>query len=245
MNILLTNDDGIFSEGLLALANVLISKNHKVFIYAPDGNRSGASRSASFYKEFTVNKVKTGEFEGFSLSGTPADCVRFGLRFSNEPIDLVCAGINLGANLGTDCFYSGTVNACLEGVTANIPSIAFSNTSFSNYKFNETTKIISKYFDSLIKISSPNYTLNVNIPNINCGDEAGVVFTGLGVNRYADTYEKTGENTYKLVGDMLEPTDDDMYTDVYYSIRNYVTVSPVVHISTTTELVNMFKDYKF
>ena len=245
MNVLLTNDDGIFSEGLLALANVLIEKNNEVFIYAPDGNRSGASRSASFYKEFTVNKVKTGNFEGFALSGTPADCVRFGLRFNQKPINLIVAGINLGANLGSDVLYSGTVNACLEGVSEGIPSIAFSNTAFSGYKFNETVKIISKYYDSFIKLSSKNYTLNVNIPNLNYGEEAGVIFTGLGVNRYADIYEKTGENTYKLVGDMLAPTKDDEYTDVYYSALNYVTVSPIVHISTTTELINKFKDYKF
>jgi 5'-nucleotidase len=245
MNILLTNDDGIFSEGLLALANVLVDKNHKVFIFAPDGNRSGASRSASFYKEFSVNKVKVQNYDGYSLSGTPADCVRFGLHYAPCKIDVVCAGINHGANLGTDCYYSGTVNACLEGVTAKVKSIAFSNTAFSEHKFSETTKIISKYFDHFINLASTEYTLNVNIPNVNFGEETGVVFTGLGVNRYSDTYEKTGENTYRLIGDMLQPTEEDKYTDVYYSTLNYVTVSPVVHISTTTELVNKYKDYKF
>ena len=245
MNVLLTNDDGIFSEGLLALANVLIKNNNKVFIYAPDGNRSGASRSASFYKEFIVNNVKVGNFDGFSFSGTPSDCVRFGLRFAPVKIDLICSGINLGPNLGTDVVYSGTVNACLEGVSEKIPSIAFSNVANENQKLDETVKIIEKYYKHFIALASPEYTLNVNIPNVNCGDEKGIVFTGLGVNRYSDTYVKTSENGYKLIGDMLEPLESDKYTDVYYSALNYVTLSPVVHISTTNELVNKYKDYKF
>ncbi|MBO5712799.1 MAG: hypothetical protein J6R88_01175, partial [Clostridia bacterium] len=122
---------------------------------------------------------------------------------------------------------------------------AFSNVAHFNHKFDETQKIIDKYYKHFIALASPDYTLNVNIPNVNCGEEAGVVFTGLGVNRYSDTYIKTAENAYKLIGDMLEPSETDKFTDVYYAALNYVTLSPIVHISTTPELVNKYKDYKF
>lgn len=244
MNILLTNDDGIFSEGLLALANVL-NKNNNVYIYAPDGNRSGASHSASFHKDFTVKAEKVGNFNAYSIGGTPADCVRFGIYHANCKIDLVVAGINHGANLGSDVVYSGTVNACLEANLFKIPAIAFSNTAFDGFNFNETTKIIENYLDALISESSCDYTLNVNVPNVLKSEINGIVFTELGVNRYTDKYIKTGDNSYRLIGDMIMPTEEDFGTDVYYSVRNYVTVTPIVHVSTDVELLKKYKDFKF
>ncbi len=243
MNILITNDDGIFSEGLLALANVL-SKNNNVYIYAPDSNRSGASHSASFHKDFTAIKVDFYGYYAYKLSGTPVDCVRFGLHYAPCKIDLVCAGINHGANLGGDVIYSGTVNACIEANMANIPAIAFSNTAFDNFKFDQTVKIIEHYFDKFLNLTCNDYTLNVNIPNVNVNEIKGVKICDVGNNRYADRYVKSDENTYRLIGEMLKPDSADQ-TDVYYSINNFVTVTPIVHISTDNNLINKYKDYKF
>lgn len=245
MNVLLTNDDGIFSEGLSALANILNNGENNLFIYAPDGNRSGASHSASFHKKFSVKKVDYNGLNAYQVSGTPADCVRFALHFIPVKIDLVCAGINHGANLGSDVVYSGTVNACVEANMANIPAIAFSNTAFSEYNFDETAKTIKRYLNKLISNASANYVLNVNVPNVDSDKIKGVKVADLGVNRYADRYEILGNDEYKLVGEMLIPTENEKHTDVYYSVNDYVTVTPITHSYTKPEDFNKIKDSDF
>ncbi len=229
MNILVCNDDGIFSEGLKVLANVLKNK-HNVTVFAPTGNRSGYSRSVSFHKNIDV--VPVDEIEGvnsFTVSGTPADCVKFALTNKISEFDLVVAGINQGPNLGSDVFYSGTVNACFEANVENIPAIAFSNVGFRDFKFTENAKIIEKIFDKLLSLTSGSYTLNVNLPNVCESEIQGVKFCRTGVCKYSDGYIKTGEYTYKLIGEPIPPNEKDFDTDVYYSAKNYVTVTPVTH----------------
>ena len=150
MNILVCNDDGIFSEGIIALATILKSK-HNLTVIAPEGNRSGFSRSVSFHKDVVIKPVSLIDgVKAYSVSGTPADCVKFALTAMSEKFDLVVAGINRGPNLGSDIFYSGTVNACFEANVENIPAIAFSNVGFSDFKFNENAIIIDKIFDKLL-----------------------------------------------------------------------------------------------
>lgn len=229
MNILLCNDDGIFSEGLKVLANIL-KKKHNVTVFAPTGNRSGYSRSVSFHKNIEV--IQVSEIEGvnaYTVSGTPADCVKFALTTKIGKFDLVVAGINQGPNLGSDVFYSGTVNACFEANVENIPAIAFSNVGFRNFKFTENAIIIDRIFDKLVSLTSGAYTLNVNLPNVDESQIQGVKFCKAGVCKYSDGYVKTGEFTYKLVGEPIPPNENDVDTDVYYSANNFVTVTPVTH----------------
>ncbi len=229
MNILVCNDDGIFSEGLSTLAK-LLAKKHNVTVFAPSGNRSGYSRSVSFHKDIEVLSSNVIEnIEAYTVSGTPADCVKFALTALDKRFDFVVAGINKGPNLGSDIFYSGTVNACFEANVENIPAIAFSNTAFTNYKFNENAKIIELIFDKLLKISLTTHTLNVNIPNVDFTEIKGVKFCRAGVCKYSDGYIKTSENTYKLIGEPIPPSETDAGTDVYFSSKNYVTVTPVSH----------------
>ena len=101
MRILVANDDGIESEGIKTLAKVL-SKRHKVTIVAPDGNRSAFSHSLTISKNLTFKEVKVSDdFDAYTVSGTPADCVKFALHyFTDEKFDMVCSGINMGNNLG-------------------------------------------------------------------------------------------------------------------------------------------------
>jgi 5'-nucleotidase len=123
MKILLTNDDGIKSPSLLALAQRL-KKEHEVWTVAPDMERSGCSHAISIKKRLLVTPV--GE-NSFSCSGTPADCVLVALLgLVKEKIDLVISGPNLGANLGTDIVYSGTVAAARQAVFMQVPAIAAS-----------------------------------------------------------------------------------------------------------------------
>lgn len=244
MKILLCNDDGIFSEGLLALAN-LLKREYEVVVYAPSGNRSGFSRSVSFHKNIDVVPTKLVDgVEAYAVSGTPADCVKFAVTTNKYGIDLVIAGINNGPNLGSDVFYSGTVNACFEANVENIPAIAFSNVAFKDYLFNENAVVIGKILKRLISLTLPTHTLNVNLPNVTLSEVKGVKFCKTGVCKYSDGYIKTGENTYKLIGEPIPPNENDLGTDVYYSSKNYVTVTPVSHQVTDEKVLSNFVDFE-
>lgn len=245
MNILLCNDDGIFSEGILALATILKEK-HQITVFAPTGNRSGFSRSMSFHKDIEIKKVDAiSGIDCYSVSGTPSDCVKYALTAFNKKFDLVVSGINAGPNLGSDIYYSGTVNACFEASIEHIPSIAFSNVALCDFMFDETCRIILKIFDKLVKFASFNYVLNVNIPNVLESEIKGVKFCNAGVCKYTDGYISTGENVYRLIGEPIKPTEKDFGTDVYYSALGYVTVSPLTPSVNNTEVLEKFKDIKF
>lgn len=242
MNVLVVNDDGIFSEGIKALADFL-SKQHKVLVVAPDGNRSAFSHSLSIFKDIFLKEEKISDnYKAYSLSGTPADCVKFALHeFSDYNFDLVCSGINKGHNLGSDTVYSGTISAGLEGNFFGLKSIAFSNVAHSECKFNENIKTLEKTFDKLIAIASNKYTLNVNFPN---GKEKGVKIAPLGVQLYTDNYQKVREGVYQLVG---EPTDflSSNECDVAYSRRGYVTITPISYDRTDKKMIETYKDIEF
>ncbi len=245
MNILICNDDGIFSEGILTLATILKTK-HNVTVYAPTGNRSGFSRSMSFHKDVEIKRVDAiAGVSCYSVSGTPSDCVKFAVTMHETKFDLVLAGINSGPNIGSDIFYSGTVNACFEASVEGIPSIAFSNVALKDFKFNETGKIIDKIFNNLVSMASKDYVLNVNIPNVNLEEVKGVINCSVGSRKYTDGYIKIAENVYKLIGEPIPATEDDFGTDVYYSERNYVTVTPLYHNITDFNALKTLKDINF
>ena len=245
MNILICNDDGIFSEGISALASVL-KKNHNLTIIAPDGNRSGFSRSMSFHKEIKVIKQENfGDIEAYSLSGTPADCVKFALTVLDKKFDLVICGINLGPNLGNDIFYSGTVNACFEANLMGIPTMAFSNVALKNFNFDGCTKFLENSFSKLLLMCDSSYTLNINIPNVDFSSIKGVKICKSGDIQYSDGYIKIDETTYKLVGEPIPPTEKDFGTDVYYASLGYVTITPVVHSVINDKIFDKLKEFEF
>ncbi len=244
MKILITNDDGINSEGLIALANLLSQKN-EIVVYAPDGNRSGYSRSMSFHKDITLKEVNFIKgIKAYTLSGTPCDCVKYALTFEKN-VDLVVAGINLGANICYDIVYSGTVNACVEANLLGYKAIAFSNISYNNYLFNENCKVIEEIFDKLVDISSKNYTLNVNMPNLNKKDIKGIKFSKIGKRLYTDIYKKTGENTVQLTGEPIKSEFLNCEDDDYLTEMGYVTITPIKSSPLDEETYNKYKDYKF
>ncbi|MHC4215251.1 MAG: 5'/3'-nucleotidase SurE, partial [Planctomycetota bacterium] len=127
MRILLTNDDGIFAPGLAAIYNELV-KLGDVTVVAPAQSHSGMSHSITFHAPLACSKVDVkGQFSGYRVQGSPADCVKLAaMQIIEEPIDLVVAGINDGANIGINVYYSGTVAAAMEGQFLSIPSVAMS-----------------------------------------------------------------------------------------------------------------------
>ena len=135
MNILLVNDDGYFSQGILPFARALSAK-HKVTIVAPHKPQSAAGHAITMHKPLRVKRFEElGEEYGcdiYSCSGKPADCVILGIfEVLEERPDLVISGINFGANLGTDVIYSGTVSGALEAAMMGYPAIAVSLHSFN------------------------------------------------------------------------------------------------------------------
>lgn len=238
MNILICNDDGIFSEGLLTLANFL-SKKHKVVVVAPKDNCSGYSHSMSFFKKLGLKEEKiSNNFKSYSLTGTPADCVKFGVEYFKEQykFDIVCAGINIGNNLGTDTLYSGTVSSCVEASILGVKNIAFSVNAFDNIDFKSLQEHTEKIFNIMVPYLSADYVWNINIPNLK--EIKGIKITKLGVQKYSDRYENLGNNEYMLVGEALEHDKNDLDCDVEWIQQGYATATPMIIDKTAYSLMN-------
>jgi len=234
MNILLTNDDGIFREGLVCLKKAL-SEMGKVYVVAPDGERSSISHAITLNHPLRINKVDLeGEPLGFSSTGTPADCVILGLKglLGDVKIDYIVSGINYGLNLGEDVIYSGTVSAALEGGIYNIPSFAFSKqTKDNSLSFCTAASLSSRIVNFFIKnLKTSNYVFNVNFPDLELEKIKGLKITRLGRRIYYDRLEKRidprGKIYYWIGGD--EPSGKmEEGTDILAVHEGYVSITPL------------------
>ncbi len=170
MIILLTNDDGIESEGLQVLAAKL-REEHDVWISAPDANRSASSHAITIHRNVVFTKVGGGGGQSFSCSGTPADCVLYALggAIPVKP-EVVLSGINIGCNIGRDIIYSGTVAAARESAIYGIPSIAVSAAaegaalSTNPVPIQEAAEFIVRELETLVSLWIPHTVLNINVP---------------------------------------------------------------------------------
>lgn len=228
MNILICNDDGILSNGILRLAEHL-SKKNKVLVVAPDGNRSAASHSLTIGKPIKVLKCNvSNNFDAYSISGTPADCVKVAkLMFSDFDADLVISGINKAHNLGTDIMYSGTVAIALEAAFFGNISIAFSAFNHGESDFDLYSRYAEKIIDKLLLISNPGDAWNVNFPDVD-KKIIGVKITSLGKHLYSDRYVKVGENEFSLVGELIEHEENDEDCDVELIKKGFITITPIL-----------------
>ena len=197
MKILISNDDGILSNGIRALIEAL-SSSHDVYVVAPDRERSAAGHSLTLHTPLRVEEVdaKYGARKCWITTGTPGDCVKLAVKAildENEKPDLVISGINHGPNLGADILYSGTVSCAMEGAILGVPSIATSLASLRNEY--EDFKFASEFIAELLnrfdtyKIP-PKTILNINIPGLEKDDIAGIAITELGNRIFTDDYEK-------------------------------------------------------
>ena len=243
MRILVTNDDGIESEGIKTLADALSEKGHIVTVVAPDGNRSAFSHSLSIYKNLVFKShCLSDKYEAYTLGGTPADCVKFACHyFSEKPFELVCSGINLGNNLGSDTCYSGTVSAGLEGNFFGIKSIAFSNVSHKPEKLSLNADFIDRNLDRLFCLANSAYTLNVNMPD---GKENGVKIAKLGRQLYSDEYQKNEDGTFILTGYPIKHEQDED-CDVEWARKGFVTVTPISYDRTAFDAIEKLNGDKF
>ena len=189
-HILVTNDDGVFAPGLLALAEEMRSLG-RVSILAPDHNWSGGGHVKTFTRPLRVKQFRLADGSlGYGSDGAPSDCVALAiLGYFKEPIDLVVAGINAGANLGHDVTYSGTVTAAMEAVLANVPGIAISldvpDVQPESIDFGPAAHAARQVGEQVIKNGlPPEILLNVNVPNVKESEMRGFRMTRQGLRVY-------------------------------------------------------------
>jgi 5'-nucleotidase len=169
MRILLTNDDGIFAPGLAALYRQL-TRLGEVTVVAPTECWSGASHCITFHEPLACTKVEIpGLFTGFGVQGSPADCVKLAsMKLHEGPIDLVVSGINCGANVGINVYYSGTVAAAMEAAFLRIPSVAE-----ERMDFDEAAAHGLAVLEQLLPLHSGD-VMNINIPLLSRGRPKGI-----------------------------------------------------------------------
>ena len=213
MNILVSNDDGIFALGIQTLANALMAAGHNITVVCPDRERSATGHGLTLHRPLRAEQVENIFDPGivaWSCSGTPSDCVKLALDaiLTDKP-DFVVSGINHGPNLGTDVLYSGTVSAAMEGVLEDIPSIAMSLTDFSGKNFKPAASFAVELVAKLEKqpLGLP-ILLNVNVPPVPAKEIKGAVIARQGIRRYFDQFEQRtdprGRVYYWLAGEVVE-----------------------------------------
>lgn len=240
MRVLLTNDDGVYAEGLQVLRGVLEREGEfDVAVVAPERERSASSHAITLHKPLYVNEVtiEGSRVPTWSVSGTPADCTKIGvLALLKERPDLVISGINRGANLGMDVLYSGTVSAAIEGAILGIPSIAVSLTTFDDADYGFAARFTAALVRKIAREGlPPGALLNVNVPPLDEDQVAGVAVNRLGLRYYTDVFhprqDPRGRTYYWLAGAVRhgeEPAD----TDIGALERNMISITPL-HLNLT------------
>ncbi len=228
MRILVSNDDGYFAPGLLALAEEL--KNvAEVVVVAPERERSGASNSLTLDRPLVVKRADSGFL---NVNGTPTDCVHLAVTglLDYKP-DLVVSGINYGTNMGDDTIYSGTVAAAMEGFQLGISSIAVSLASKQGGHFPDAARVARELVEKLRDRPFENAVLlNMNIPDVPYDELEGIEVTRLGRRHKAEGVVKTtnprGQTVY-WIGPAGDAQDAGEGTDFYAVAHNRVSVTPL------------------
>jgi len=236
MNILLTNDDGVHSPGIGKLAERL-SKNHKVWIVAPSGERSASGHSITMHLPLFAKAIQLAgmeEIQTYKVSGTPADSVKLGIRaIIEENIDLVISGINLGLNMGSDIFCSGTTSAALEAAVLGYRGLAVSleMKDMSSVNFlPDAVRCVELFLSQIDLEKDIRQVINMNIPAIPFEQIKGFRFARQGKIQYDEKYEKRtdprGREYYWLAGGFIgDRTGDD--TDSAILSQGYIALTPL------------------
>lgn len=230
MKILVTNDDGIFSDGLWALVKELKSIG-QVMVVAPDREQSAVGTAVTLWQPLRIRKMKPAvpNVEAYSIEGTPSDGVILALgKLAKGQVGLVVSGINQGLNLGEDVYISGTVGGALQGYFHGLPAIAFSTARENSLNLDSAASIAALLAEKLASYSA-GILLNVNLPDLPLAGIRGVQIARLADESHINTVEEEDhrkKDYYWLVRRRLEQTGDRR-TDIWAVEHGRVSLTPL------------------
>ena len=237
MKILITNDDGINAPGIKLLAN-WAKKLGEVTVVAPKVEQSAMSHAIDFINPQEIKRVDFLDgVTAYSMSSTPADCVRFGVLGLQDKFDLVLSGINYGVNVGQDIVYSGTVAAVFEAARLGVKGIAFST-------FPHSQKEAAEYFDMAYDyIVSQNLFDETLIYNVNIPDEVeDIRITCQGSHYFSDGFVHDGGDMYHQEGEPVpDVCPDDLNRDTVAILNKTISVTPLIYTRTDMRVFEKFK----
>lgn len=244
IKILLTNDDGINSEGLSILVNKVksIKTNDfiEILVVAPKTEQSAKSHSLMLRKEFEVKEVNIfNDVKTYYIDSTPADCVRYAYYGLKYDFDLCLSGINIGYNVGFDIMYSGTVAAAFEAISLGKKAIALSCHASSFEGFNN-------WSEKTLEFIVNNHLLdkwslyNINFP-IN---PKGIRITKQGYSNFITYYHESNGFAIQLGDNITDSSIDNIHLDTSCVMNEYISISPLTHERTKEEIYSEIKDLK-
>ncbi|MBN2372198.1 5'/3'-nucleotidase SurE [bacterium] len=257
MRILLTNDDGIHSPGLAALADALMAIG-EVTVVAPDTERSAVGHSITISHPLRVKEVRMdGKIFGYAVNGTPADCIKIALgAIMDHHADMVVSGINQGLNTGTNIIYSGTVSGAMEGAILGLPALAVSTEvgegtcicdNIDREAFSFQAAFTAQLAKTVMEKGLPERTfLNINIPSCPETGIRGIVFTKQGQSRFLDRFQKRMDPRqniyYWLEGEDIEMEGGDEL-DYIAVKRGFISITPLWCDLTNYQYIERLKDW--
>ena len=247
MKILVTNDDGIHSDGLWKAVESL-KVIGEVVVVAPDREMSGSGNSISLNNPIRAKKIEmeTHQITTYAVEGTPADCVILALKKLVGPVDLVVSGINSGANIGTDILVSGTVGAAIQSYSKGISSIAISVTALKPTGFNAAAEFLKGLIQQSQKdIFTEPVLLNINVPNISRDEIKGIEITRLAQASFLGDVveEEDGKRPYYWISRGKPKLQIRKGTDIWaIRRRNCISITPLHINMTKSEMFPKLKD---
>jgi 5'-nucleotidase len=223
MRIIVANDDGFFSPGILALAEAA-SQFGEVLVMAPDGEQSAVSHAITIQRPLNYHPIKLGNFEAYRVNGTPADCVALGL-YHWGGADLILSGINLGSNLGHDIWHSGTIAAAKQAALFGVQAAAFSlDLNGEEPNFKALAPHVVSAIQELLNEETP-LLVNVNFPQ----SPQGALWTSQSVRAYngkiMEGVDPRGRKHYWF--GVVPLTDPEEGSDRWAVEHNYVSLTPL------------------
>jgi 5'-nucleotidase len=249
--LLLTNDDGFYSKGIISLKTLLEKKYH-VWVVAPDREKSAISMALTLNHPLRINRVETNVY---AVNGTTADCVNIAMqKILPQKPDFILSGMNLGENLSEDIFFSGTVGGAFSGFLYGIPSLAVSliaglgQYQQQTFEFEQGAEITAKILEKLLAHDHDQVIYNMNIPFPNCGE---IAVTSLGSKRYTpDIIERIDPRgrKYYWVGTGTPNYSCQEGSDIWAVQNKFISLSIIKYdLNSPAEmgrLTSAFKEFK-
>ncbi len=232
LKILITNDDGVYGDGLWRLAEEL-SKVAEIVIVAPDREQSGVGTAVTLHRPLRVRDLTPWRpVPCYAVEGTPADCVILGLRsLCQEKVDMIFSGINDGANLGNDVLISGTVGAAMQGYFYGVPSVAMSVAALHDVQYSPAANLALALAERFRDGQFPDgLLLNVNLPNVLQEEVKGIEVTRLAARSYMDVVKEDkdarGKTFHWITRGTVEWTVEEG-TDIWAVRDGRISITPL------------------